>query len=163
MVGSRKSSTTSSSSTRAMTPCPRHGHDGERQEQAKPPSLQVPPPGQLHLIPHLHGVAPRPPFSWNLLAQRSAEYLCSARVPGSEAQPLAVAATALGVQVAVLPDQGVKDLQVHVEGDRKALMAHPALLLATNGALRQRADGGGIVFDAPGAGVVLRAWLGCLV
>ena len=42
-------------------------------------------------------------------------------------------------------------------------MAQPALLLATDGALRQRADGRGIVFYAPRAGVVLRAWFGCLV
>ena len=34
-------------------------------------------------------------FSRNLLAQRSAKYLCSARVPGSEAKPLAAAAAAL--------------------------------------------------------------------
>ena len=50
-----------------------------------------------------------------------------------------------------------------MEGYRKALMAHPALLLATDGALWQRAGGGGIVFYTPGAGVVLRAWFGCLV
>ena len=99
-------------------------------------------------------------FSRNLLAQRSAAYLCSASVPGSEAEPLTAAATALGVQVVVLPDRGTKDLQIHVEGDRSALSAHPA---ATDGALRQWAGSGGIMFYAPGTGIVLRAWFGCLI
>ena len=102
-------------------------------------------------------------FSRNLLARRYARYLSTARVPGSEAEPLAAAAAALSVQVVVLPDPGVRDLQVHLDGDREALMAQPPLLLATDGALRQQAGGGGIVFYAPGAGVVLRAWFRCLV
>ena len=42
-------------------------------------------------------------------------------------------------------------------------MAHSALLLGTDGALWQRAGDGGIVFYAPGAGVVLRARFGCPV
>ena len=102
-------------------------------------------------------------FSPNLLAQCSAQYLSTARVPGSEAEPFAATSAALSVQVVVLPDPGVSDLQVHGDGDRGALMSQPALVRATDGALRQQAGGGGIAFYAPGAGVVLRAWFSCLV
>ena len=62
-------------------------------------------------------------FSRNLLARRSTQYLSTARVSGSEAEPLAAAAAALSVQVVVLPDTGVRDPQVHLAGGREALMA----------------------------------------
>ena len=98
--------------------------------------------------------------SRNLLAQHSAQYLSQASVPGSESQPLREAALQLSVQIALLPDATTAAMPVLYDSDPAVLQRYHHLVLSTDAALRQCDGGGGIVFYAPGVGVVLRAWYG---
>ena len=98
--------------------------------------------------------------SRNLLAQRSAQYLSQAAVPGSVSQPLREAALQLSVQIALLPDATTTAMPVLNDSNPAVLQRYHHLVLSTDAALRQCDGGGGIVFYAPGVGVVLRAWYG---
>ena len=51
-------------------------------------------------------------------------------------------------------------MPIHVHGDPTVLLACLSLVLSTNAALRNSDGGAGIVFYAPGQGVVLWAWYG---
>ena len=98
--------------------------------------------------------------SRNLLAQRSAQYLSQASVPGSESQPLREAALQLSVQIALLPGATTAAMPVLYDSDPAVFQRYHHLVLSTDAAPRQCDGGGGIVFYAPGVGVVLRAWYG---
>ena len=98
--------------------------------------------------------------SRSLLAHRSARYLVETSLPGGEARPLRAAAQQLLVEVSLLPDPAISTMPVHSDGAPSILRAYPSLILSTDAALRHYYGGGGMVFYAPGQGIVLRAWFG---
>ena len=99
--------------------------------------------------------------SRSLLAHHSARYLAAeTSLPGSEARPLRAAAQRLSVEVSLLPDPAISAMPVHVDADPTVRFVCPSLILSTDAALRHCDGGGGIVFYAPGQGVILRAWYG---
>ena len=98
--------------------------------------------------------------SRSLLAHRSARYLAETSLPGSEASPLRAAAQQLSVEVSLLPDPAISAMPVHSDTSPSVLHAYPSLILATDAALCHCDGGGGMVFFAPGRGIILRAWFG---
>ena len=98
--------------------------------------------------------------SRSLLAHRSARYLFETSLPGGEARPLCAAAQQLSVEVSLLPDPAISAMTVHSDASPSVVHAYPSLILATDATLHHCDGGGGIVFFAPGRGIILRAWFG---
>ena len=71
-----------------------------------------------------------------------------------------MAALQPSIQIALLPNAMTTAMPVHCDTDPAILRQYHSLILSTDAALCQCDGGGGVVFYAPGVGIVLHAWHG---
>ena len=73
------------------------------------------------------------------------------------------AARSVGLQVHVLRTPFLQPTPLRIQGSFAELHSHRVLKVSTDGACRQGAIGGGIIFCAPGVGLLATVAYGCLV
>ena len=72
------------------------------------------------------------------------------------------AARSAGLQVHVVPTPFLQPTPLHIQGSLALLHSHRILMVSTDGAYRPGAIGGGIIFYAPGVGLLATMAYGCL-